>query len=469
MEKRKVETMLEFEQLINYYLSNDLPFSLLEEEYELSLKQRGFMLNRILDYAGKLDELEDTFTSDISDAYLKLPHNLEEKTPLSHDELMSLFVERKRIKDCILDIQKQVDVSMYQELLSEFNTKEIEIADYLCNHIDFSDIENFSKDRKSLKYYEDLYNKYNLIKHDQENYIRLQLKDNQEYLNLMDQAATVDEEIVKRNIKLANWVIRLYFKRMPFEMEEAQGYALEGLMRAINGFDVSRGNHFSTYASLVIKRTIQKHFKDLVGISWRNYLLGLEYKRCVLEYQNATLNDNPTIEDLYNSNLFGMSMTELSVRKKYADIVTIPFTYLLPLDPLDMRDKRHDLLKTMEDYLEQDNYEDAYNTTLSLATPADEVGIYAENKILQEALQSLILTLPDEEAKIIKKRYGFDDGVFNSMDKVALEFNISKDKVYRVDKKVQRLLRHPLQAKLLRDFYLEKDLYEGNSNTYRGL
>lgn len=469
MKKRKIETMLEFEKIVNYYFLNDLPFSLLEEYYELSNKQRGFIVNRVIDYDGRMGQLNDSYGSGFSEEYLNLPHNIEEKTPLEHDELMNLFKERQDVIDRIATIKSKVDTSKYDQLLADFNKSEIEIAEYLLYKIDLSTVDNFNKDNKSSKYYQDLYDKYKIIVHDKNNYINRQLSDNKEFKELTSKQSLLDDEIVKRNIKLANWVIRIYFKRMPFEMEEAQGYAFEGLMRAINTFDASRGNHFSTYAVKIIKRTIQTNFKSLVGLSWYSYLLGLEYKKCVLEYTKATGEEKVSVEDLYNSNLFGMSLSELRNAREYADLVIIPFTYLLPLDPV-LEDGDKKLLNSWDDYQEIDNYEDAYNDTLSLATKSDELSVYAENKVLQDTLKCLIATLPDEEVRIIKRRYGFDDGVFYSMDKVANYFKISKDKVARVDKKIKKFLRHPLQAKLLYDFYLEREVYQDTKmSNYRGL
>ena len=79
MKKRKIDTMQEFEQIVNYYLDNDLPFSLLEEEYDLSLKQRGFMLNRVLDYSGRVDELQSFFEGDINDARNIAGHHFRQR------------------------------------------------------------------------------------------------------------------------------------------------------------------------------------------------------------------------------------------------------------------------------------------------------------------------------------------------------------------------------------------------------
>lgn len=470
MKKRKIDTMLEFEQIINYYLANDLPFSLLEEEYDLTLKQRDFMLNRILDYSSRVDELSENIEGNISDAYLNLPHHIEEKTPLDHDELIGMFEERKNLKRKILLMQREVDTNVYDEALKSFLPSEIAIAEYISTGIDFADVDKTDVDEKSLEYYRDLYEKYLLITREKNNYINMRLSDNDRYQELISKFASINDELVYHNIKLANWVVRVYFKGMPFEMEEAQGFALEGLTRAINGFDAERGNHFSSYAVKVIKRNIQGNFVSLVGLSWSNYLLGLNYKRYVQEYTNVTGEKNVTVEDLYNSNLFGLSLSALKKAQKYANIVTIPFTYVLPLDPLESRDKKSEMLKTMDDYEEMDTYEDIYNTDLNLATPNDEVSIYAENKILNDTLQSLMEVLSDDEKMIIRKRYGFDDGKYLSLDKVALELNTTKDKVNRIDKKVQRYLRHPLCSKLLRDFYIEKEVYEGiDKSTYREL
>lgn len=470
MKKRKIDTMQEFEQIVNYYLDNDLPFSLLEEEYDLSLKQRGFMLNRVLDYSGRVDELQSFFEGDINDAYLNLPHSIEEKTPLEHDELMNLFNERNELKTKIRMFENRVNTHDYDELLRSFNAKEIEIAKDIYYRIDFDEETLLGANKKSLEYYKDLYHKYLLLTREKSNYINKVLANDESYQSFISKLASINDELVYRNVKLANWVIRLYFKRMPFDLEEAEGYALEGLTKAINGFDVNRGTHFSSYAVTIIKRNIQANFINLVGLSWYNYLLGLKYKRYVQEYIDATGEKNVDVNTLYNSNLFGESLSELKKCERYANIITIPFTYLLSEDPLDLSNRKTEMLKNLEDYDKMDRYEDEYNTTLNLATSEDEISIYAENKILEDTLRNLLDILPVDQKLIIRKRYGFDDGIYRSMDQVAKELNTTKDRVNRVDKKIQKFLRHPLQSTLLHDFYMEKEVYGDNrQNTYRGL
>lgn len=464
MGKRKFNTMLDLERVINYYLDNDIPFSLLEDEYDLNLQQRGFIINRISDYSGKVEKLSESIDGEISNDYLNLPHNLKEAIPLEHEELLELFNKREKLKNTLKLLESAIDTSHYDKILNNFDQAEVLKARDIYYQNSATDLDN-----SSIKYYKKFYSKWLLVTHEKNQFIKSKLQDNKEYQELEAELADINNQLVVHNVKLANWVIRLFFKRMPFEMEEAFGYALEGLSKAIATYDVNRGTHFSTYAVKVIERNIQNNFTNLVGISWPNYILGLNYKRCLQEYISMTHDVNATVDDLYKSNLFGLSLSELKSGEKFSNIVTIPFSYLLPLDPLDLKysQKRH--FVSMEDYQAIDDYEDAYNTNLNLAVPEDEVSIYAENKILESTLKTLLEVLPQDQKNIIRRRYGFDDGIYRSTEQVAKELNVSKDTVYHVDKEIQKYLRHPLQAHLLKDFYEEKEVYGNINSTYRGL
>lgn len=100
MAKKKVKTMLEFESLLNHYLTNDIPLALMDDFYELNLRQRGFMLNRVYDYSAKEDMLtslvNDEESIGVSSQYLLLNHDIMEEKPVSPEEQVT-FLERKRL------------------------------------------------------------------------------------------------------------------------------------------------------------------------------------------------------------------------------------------------------------------------------------------------------------------------------------------------------------------------------------
>ena len=138
MKKRKIKTMLEFESVLNHYLTNDIPLALMDDFYELNLRQRGFMMNRVYDYSSKEDSISDVVNGEenigVSDSFLLMSHNIEEETPVSPEEQMALFKEKDEIAKKMKLIEKEVtldDLPFIKEInekLAKFNPVDLKIA-----------------------------------------------------------------------------------------------------------------------------------------------------------------------------------------------------------------------------------------------------------------------------------------------------------------------------------------------------
>ena len=492
MGKKKVKTMIEFESILNHYLVNNIPLSIMDDLYDLNLRQRGFMLNRVYDYSAKEDIIGDVMmtsdTNEVSSQYLLMTHNITEETPVSYEEQKALFKEKEDIEKRLAIIEQEVTldelpfIKDINQKLSKFDDNEIQIAksiqDILQDKIDLDDNLNenkkvvdeeevlkeikkqFNLDDERLEYYTKLYANYNSLLTSKNEFVQnIASKNIKEYDKLKLRYHELLDIIVKKNVKLANWVVRKYFKYVPAEMEEMQAFALEGLVMAINTYDYKLGYRFSSLATIIIKHKIQRHFKLLTGITWDNYICVVKYNQSVNTYQEVMETDEiPSVQDLYYSNLFGLSYEELKLGEIFSKFLSLPFSTILPFDPLDKRSKRNEMLKTMEDYQEEDKYEDDANNKLGLVTTFEDELSLAEINSLRANIEEVLSTLTAREALVLRMRYGLDDGEAKTLDQVAHSFNLTRERIRQIEAKALRKLRHPSRARKI-DIYRDEKIH----------
>jgi RNA polymerase primary sigma factor len=82
------------------------------------------------------------------------------------------------------------------------------------------------------------------------------------------------------------------------------------------------------------------------------------------------------------------------------------------------------------------------------ATPTDEVA----SKMLKEQLLHILDTLTPREEKVLRLRYGIDDGKSRTLEEVGKEFNVTRERIRQIEAKALRKLRHPSRSKKLKDF-----------------
>ena len=73
--------------------------------------------------------------------------------------------------------------------------------------------------------------------------------------------------------------------------------------------------------------------------------------------------------------------------------------------------------------------------------------------MLKERLLSVIDTLTPREQKVIRMRYGLDDGFPKTLEQVGLEFNVTRERIRQIEAKALRKLRNPSRSKRLKDFF----------------
>jgi RNA polymerase sigma factor (sigma-70 family) len=77
---------------------------------------------------------------------------------------------------------------------------------------------------------------------------------------------------------------------------------------------------------------------------------------------------------------------------------------------------------------------------------------YATNELLKDELNEVLLELTDREEKVLRLRFGLDDGRTRTLEEVGKEFNVTRERIRQIEAKALRKLKHPSRSKRLKDF-----------------
>ena len=370
------------------------------EEKTLTFDEK---LSKLLELAkSKKNVLEE---KDIHDAFAG-----EELTPEKLDRIYD-FLDKKHVDVLKMSNDDDMDPDLFTEDEDPDPEDEIDME-----HIDLSVPEGVSVDDPVRMYLKEI-GKVPLLSPDEE--IELAKK-----IELGDEAAK--KKLAEANLRLVVSIAKRYVGRGMQLLDLIQEGNL-GLIKAVEKFDYRKGYKFSTYATWWIRQAITRAIADQARTIRIPVHMVETINRLVRTQRQLVqkLGREATPEELAKE----LDMPVDRVR----EIMKISQDPVSLETPIGEEEDSH-----LGDFIQDDN----------VAVPAEE----ATFTLLHEQLMEVLSTLTEREQKVLRLRFGLDDGRPRTLEEVGRQFNVTRERIRQIEAKALRKLRHPSRSKVLKDY-----------------
>ena len=349
------------------------------------------------------------------------------RTSELHDLLEKMDLSTEKIEE-IYDRFESMNIQIVSNELDLDLGDDLDLAD-LDDPVDLSDVED-----EDLVDPVDLAAEYNL-----DDPVRMYLKEigqvkllsGDEEIELAKRVSEGDQEaknkLTEANLRLVVSIAKKYSGRGLHILDLIQE-GNTGLIRAVDKFDWTKGNKFSTYATWWIRQAITRAIADqarTIRVPVHMVEVINKATRCNRKLVQE-LGREPTVEEI-------AAELNLPVEKIIEANRTAADTLSLDTPVGDEEDT------SIGSFVEDEH----------TPGPADATS----NALLAEALKEILDTLTEREADVLRMRFGMYDGRTHTLEEVGQIFGVTRERIRQIENKAIRKLRHPSRAKKIKDFY----------------
>ena len=334
----------------------------------------------------------------------------EELTPEKLDRIYD-FLDKKHVDVLKMSNDDDMDPDLFSEDEDADPEDEIDVE-----HIDLSVPEGIGVDDPVRMYLKEI-GKVPLLSPDEE--IELAKK-----IELGDEEAK--KKLAESNLRLVVSIAKRYAGRGMQLLDLIQEGNL-GLIKAVEKFDYRKGYKFSTYATWWIRQVITRAIADQARTIRIPVHMVETINRLVRTQRQLVqkLGREATPEELAKE----LDMPVERVR----EIMKISQDPVSLETPIGEEEDSH-----LGDFIQDNNVE----------VPADA----ATYTLLHEQLMDVLSTLTEREQKVLRLRFGLDDGRPRTLEEVGRQFNVTRERIRQIEAKALRKLRHPSRSKILKDY-----------------
>ena len=336
--------------------------------------------------------------------YGELAKELEDTNPEQIDKVFDAFEEMgvNLLND---DFEEEPDIE---------DLKEVE--DLKLDEITDTSFEGVSVDDPVRMYLREI-GKIPLLSYEKELELAKRILENDE---------EAKQELAEANLRLVVSIAKKYVGRGMLFLDLIQEGNM-GLIKAVEKFDYTKGFKFSTYATWWIRQAITRAIADQARTIRIPVHMVETINRLIRTSRHLLqqLGREPTPEEIAKE-------MEMSV-EKVMEIQKIAQDPVSLETPIGEEDDSH-----LGDFIQDED------------SPAPHDA--ASYTLLREQLEEVMNTLTPREAKVLKLRFGLEDGKARTLEEVGKEFDVTRERIRQIEAKALRKLRHPSRSKKLRDY-----------------